>query len=61
VRDLLLEAREHLKAVSERLGHPSFSITLDTYSHATPTLQQNASLKIANTIFRAKPRSSHTK
>jgi len=57
---VLLEAGEHPKVVSERLGHSSVAITLDTYSHVTPTLQQDASRKIADRIFRGKSHSSHT-
>ena len=30
------------KVVSERLGHASIAITLDTYSHVLPTLQEEA-------------------
>ena len=32
----------HPKVVSERLGHASIGITLDTYSHVLPTLQHQA-------------------
>jgi len=32
----------HPKIVSERLGHALVGITLDTYSHVLPTLQQEA-------------------
>ena len=32
----------HPKVVSEQLGHASIGITLDTYSHVLPTLQQEA-------------------
>jgi integrase len=32
----------HPKIVSERLGHSSVMITLDTYSHALPSLQRQA-------------------
>ena len=32
----------HPKVVSERLGHAGVSITLDTYSHVTPGLQEDA-------------------
>ena len=28
--------------MSERLGHASIAITLDTYSHVLPTLQEEA-------------------
>ena len=39
---LLLLGGEHPKVVSERLGHASISITLDTYSHVLPTMQEKA-------------------
>lgn len=39
---LLLKAGVHPKIVQERLGHSSVQITLDTYSHVTPGLQQAA-------------------
>jgi integrase len=32
----------HPKIVSERLGHASIGITLDTYSHVLPTMQSQA-------------------
>jgi integrase len=39
---LMLAKGVHPKVVSERLGHASIGITLDTYSHVLPTLQQEA-------------------
>jgi len=30
------------KIVSERLGHGSITLTLDTYSHVLPTMQKRA-------------------
>jgi integrase len=39
---LALELGIHPKIVSERLGHASVMITLDTYSHAMPSLQRQA-------------------
>lgn len=39
---LLLRGGIHPKVVSERLGHSTVSITLDTYSHVVPSLQQEA-------------------
>lgn len=36
---LALAAGVHPKVVSERLGHASITITLDTYSHAIPAMQ----------------------
>ncbi|MDA8395802.1 MAG: site-specific integrase, partial [Candidatus Dormibacteraeota bacterium] len=32
----------HPKVASERLGHASVGITLDLYSHVTPTMQREA-------------------
>jgi integrase len=48
---LLLLAGEHPKVVSERLGHSTVALTLDTYSHALPTLQQQATEKIASVLY----------
>ena len=42
---LMLKANVHPKIVSERLGHASVSITLDTYSHVAPGLQAAAALR----------------
>jgi integrase len=39
---LLLLADEPAKVVSERLGHSTVTLTLDTYSHVLPTMQQRA-------------------
>jgi integrase len=39
---LLLTRGVHPKVVSERLGHASIAITLDTYSHVLPSLQEEA-------------------
>ena len=43
---LLLAAGEHPKVVQERLGHSSIVLTLDTYSHLLPGLQQRASERL---------------
>jgi integrase len=37
---LMLKQGVHPKIVQERLGHSSIQITLDTYSHVTPGMQQ---------------------
>lgn len=42
---LMLKAGTHPKIVQERLGHSSISITLDTYSHVTPGLQEAAAAR----------------
>ena len=39
---LMLQQGIHPKIVSERLGHSSIAITLDTYSHVLPGLQEAA-------------------
>jgi integrase len=48
---LLLAAGENPKVVSERLGHASITLTLDTYSHVLPTMQQNATEKLERMMF----------
>jgi integrase len=48
---LLLAAGEHPKVVSERLGHASVTLTLDTYSHVLPTMQEAASQKLEKMLF----------
>jgi len=37
--------------VSERLGHASITLTLDTYSHVLPSMQQAASDKLEKMLF----------
>ena len=39
---LMLKQRVHPKIVQEKLGHSSIQMTLDTYSHVAPGLQQAA-------------------
>jgi len=43
---LMLSAGTHPKVVSERLGHATINITLDTYSHVLPDLQHEAAAVI---------------
>ncbi|HUG46951.1 MAG TPA: tyrosine-type recombinase/integrase [Candidatus Limnocylindria bacterium] len=43
---LMLSAGVHPKVVSERLGHASVGITLDTYSHVLPGLQATAAAQL---------------
>jgi integrase len=43
---MLLVAGVHPKVVQERLGHSSIVMTMDTYSHVVPTMQQEAAKKI---------------
>jgi integrase len=42
----LLKHGVHPKIVSERLGHSKVGITLDTYSHVLPGMQEDAARKI---------------
>ena len=42
---LMLKQGTHPKIVQERLGHASISITLDTYSHVAPGLQEAAATR----------------
>ena len=48
---LALAAGINPKVVSERLGHATVSITLDTYSHAIPALQEEAAERIARLVL----------
>ena len=48
---LLLLAGEHPKIVSERLGHASVMLTLDTYSHVLPGMQEAAASKLDALLF----------
>ena len=49
---LLLAAGTPIKAVSERLGHAKTSITLDTYVHVLPDMQDRAVEAIDAALFR---------
>ena len=42
---LMLKAGVNVKIVSERLGHSSIVLTLDTYSHLLPGMQEEAALR----------------
>ncbi|CAN5493137.1 hypothetical protein BH24DEI1_BH24DEI1_09520 [soil metagenome] len=48
---LLLKAGVHPKIVSERLGHSNISLTLDTYSHVLPGMQDEAADKLNAMLF----------
>lgn len=43
---LLLADGENVKVVSERLGHGSVALTLDTYAHVLPHMQQRAAERL---------------
>ncbi len=48
---LLLKEGVNVKVVSERLGHANISITLDTYAHVLPSMQQQAADGIDAALF----------
>ena len=48
---LLLIAEENPKVVSERLGHSTIVLTLDTYSHVLPTMQERASARLEKILY----------
>lgn len=39
---ILVAAGVHFKIIQHRLGHSSFAVTMDTYSHVTPEMDQEA-------------------
>lgn len=43
---LLLESGVNFKLIQTRLGHSSFKVTMDTYSHVTPDMEQSLIEKI---------------
>lgn len=47
---LLLQQGVHPKVVSERLGHSTIGITMDTYTHVLPNLQKEAALQFEQLI-----------
>ncbi len=51
---LLLAAGIHPKVVSERLGHSTVNLTLDTYSHVLPGLQEQAAQSMDAYLPKAK-------
>ena len=48
---LLLIGSENPKVVSERLGHSSVKMTLDTYSHVLPDMQEKASERLSEMLY----------
>jgi integrase len=50
---LLLIAEENPKVVSERLGHSTIVLTLDTYSHVLPTMQHKATARLEKLLYSA--------
>ena len=48
---LALKAGVHPKVVSERLGHATVGVTLDLYSHVTPSIARDAADAVASRIL----------
>jgi integrase len=48
---LLLQQGIHPKVVSERLGHSTIAMTMDTYSHVMPNMQKEAAQKLDDFLF----------
>jgi integrase len=46
---LMLKQGIHPKVVQERLGHSQISLTLDTYSHVLPSMQEKGGSRIKDT------------
>ena len=42
----MLQENIHPKVVQERLGHSDISLTLNTYSHVLPGMQEEAATKL---------------
>jgi integrase len=51
----MLKQGIHPKVVQERLGHSSVQITLDTYSHVAPGIQEKAVARLGD-IFKTEQR-----
>jgi integrase len=49
----LLVSGVHPKVVQERLGHASITLTLDTYSHLIPSMQDDAAATIDKAVRNA--------
>ncbi|MEH7445189.1 site-specific integrase [Bacillus sp. JJ1122] len=47
---LLLSQGVNVKVISERLGHSNIKVTLDTYSHVLPTMQEEVVRKLDQLI-----------
>ena len=55
---IMLSQNVHPKVVQERLGHSNIGITLDTYSHVLPGLQEAAALRFDEGIQQRIPQHS---
>ena len=48
---LMLANGENAKVVSERLGHASTVLTMDTYSHVLPDMQLEATARLGKVLY----------
>lgn len=48
---MALQAGIHPRVVSERLGHSTVTMTLDTYSHVLPAMQEDAAERVASLLI----------
>jgi hypothetical protein len=51
----MLSKNVNPKIVSEMLGHATIAITLDTYSHVLPTMQESAAIGLSFSMCKAPP------
>lgn len=51
---ILLKIGEHIKIVSERLGHSNSAMTMNVYSHVTPDMQTKAAKKFEQAMQQLK-------
>lgn len=51
---LLLSAGISPKVIAERLGHSTIVLTLDTYSHVLPSMQEDATIELEQMLFTKK-------
>ncbi|MBB6689957.1 tyrosine-type recombinase/integrase [Cohnella xylanilytica] len=57
---ILLKNGVHPKIVQERLGHSSIQVTLNTYSHVIPNLQESILKSIGSSIIGGKGKAART-
>ena len=51
---LLLKSGEHVKVVSERMGHANVAITLEVYVHVLPGMQERAASRMESLLSRVR-------
>jgi integrase len=56
---LLIAEGAHPKLIQTRLGHSSITITLDTYSHVFPSLEESLAAKLDSAFEAAQPPASN--